>query len=261
VKIRVLGASGSEVPGHNCPAYLIDGVILLDAGTVAMSLNIREESRLSHVLLSHAHFDHVKGLPFLFDNLALRGGGQCVTVAGARNVIGAVRADIFNDRTWPDFSKIPSARSPVARFRPLPSRGFVEIDGYRVEMERVTHAVPGYGFIVTGPCGGSVAYTGDTGPTERFWKRMRGRDIGCLIVECSFPDRMETLARVSGHLTPSLLAGELAKIDPLPRTIAVTHLKPQLAHEIVSELESLRLPGLRLPVDGETLEVRLGRAR
>ena len=30
MKIKVLGSAGSEVPGHNCPAFLIDGKILLE---------------------------------------------------------------------------------------------------------------------------------------------------------------------------------------------------------------------------------------
>jgi hypothetical protein len=44
--IKVLGAAGSEVPGHNSPAFLVDGKMLLDAGTVAKALNIREERAL-----------------------------------------------------------------------------------------------------------------------------------------------------------------------------------------------------------------------
>ena len=69
MRIKVLGSAGSEVPGHNCPAFLIDGKILLDGGTIALSLNIREEHSLGWILLTHAHLDHIKGIPFLLDNL------------------------------------------------------------------------------------------------------------------------------------------------------------------------------------------------
>ena len=72
LRIKVLGAAGTEVPGHNCPAFLIDGKILLDAGTIAVSLNIREEHSLKWILLTHAHLDHIKGIPFLLDNLVTR---------------------------------------------------------------------------------------------------------------------------------------------------------------------------------------------
>jgi hypothetical protein len=43
MKVRVLGVSGSEVPGHNLPAFLIDGSMLLDAGTVGQSLDSRAQ--------------------------------------------------------------------------------------------------------------------------------------------------------------------------------------------------------------------------
>ena len=36
MKIKVLGSAGSEVPGHNCPAFLIDGKILLDGVVVGL---------------------------------------------------------------------------------------------------------------------------------------------------------------------------------------------------------------------------------
>jgi len=76
LKIKVLGSAGSEVPGHNCPAFLIDGKILLDGGTIALSLNIREEHSLGWILLTHAHLDHIKGIPFLLDNLVTRSTGN-----------------------------------------------------------------------------------------------------------------------------------------------------------------------------------------
>ena len=72
-------------------------------------------------------------------------------------------------------------------------------------MEKVDHSVPANGYIVEDREKAAIAYTGDTGPTERFWKRMAGRDVKALITETSFPNRLEKLALASGHLTPDLL--------------------------------------------------------
>jgi phosphoribosyl 1,2-cyclic phosphodiesterase len=80
MRIKVLGASGSEVPGHNCPAFLVDGTFLLDAGTIVLSLTIREQTGIRQILFTHAHFDHIKGIPFLVDNLVLR----CTSSKGMR---------------------------------------------------------------------------------------------------------------------------------------------------------------------------------
>lgn len=62
VRIRVLGASGSEVAGHHCPAFAVDGQLLLDAGTIGVSLTIDEEQEIRYILLTHAHLDHVSGV-------------------------------------------------------------------------------------------------------------------------------------------------------------------------------------------------------
>lgn len=61
MKIRVLNASGSELPGHkNSPAFLVDDFLLLDAGTISLSLDRDAQCRISHIFLTHAHLDHIK---------------------------------------------------------------------------------------------------------------------------------------------------------------------------------------------------------
>jgi len=60
-----------------------------------------------------------------------------------------------------------------------------------------------------------------------------------VIVEVSFPSRMQAVADVSLHLTPTTLAVELAK---LKRDVAVYlyHLKPAYVDELRSELAATR---------------------
>jgi len=107
------GASGSEVPGHNCPAFLVGGTFLLDAGTIGLALNIREETGIRQILLTHAHFDHIKGIPFLLDNLVIRNTGNTITVMSGKEVIDDLQKNIFNGRIWPDITGIPSSERPV----------------------------------------------------------------------------------------------------------------------------------------------------
>jgi ribonuclease BN (tRNA processing enzyme) len=255
LKIKVLGSSGSEVPGHNCPAFLIDGKILLDAGTIGVSLNIREEHALGWILLTHAHLDHVKGIPFLVDNLVTRSTGNTITVYGGKDVLDDLRRNIFNGRIWPDFTRIPTPEHPALKYKAIGTTRPVSIDGYRVAMERVHHTVPAYGFIVGKPGKKSIAYTGDTGPTDRFWERMAAHDVRYLITEASFPNRLEKLALASGHLTPSLLEGEIAKMPRPPEKIFVMHVKPQYAQEIEVEIQGLGRGNIEFLKDGELIEV------
>src|SRR6266568_5219677 len=63
--IRVLGSAGAELPDFNPPAFLVDDILLLDAGTIGAVLSAAEQERIRHVFLTHAHLDHVRGIPFL----------------------------------------------------------------------------------------------------------------------------------------------------------------------------------------------------
>jgi ribonuclease BN (tRNA processing enzyme) len=253
LRIRVLGASGSEVSGHLCPAFAIDDRILLDAGTVGFALNIREENLIRHILLTHAHFDHIKGIPFLLDNLVTRETGTAVTVWSGREIIDDLKTNIFNDRIWPDFTKIPSPDSPVLRYSTISHGWNTTLDGYRIIAEKVNHTVTAYGYILEEGGGNAIAYTGDTGPTDLFWKRMAFSDVRCLIVETSFPNRLEEIALRSGHLTPSLLEREIGKMNPPPPLIGLMHTKPQYLAEIMKEVSELGRNDIRFLKEGEIL--------
>ena len=256
MKIKVLGASGSEVPGHSCPAFLVDGKILLDAGTIAVSLNIREEHSLRYIVLTHAHFDHIKGIPFLLDNLVTRNTGNTITVLSGKDVLDDLRKNIFNSRIWPDFSRLPTPENPVLKYRPIRPNRPIELDGYTVVMEKVHHTVPAYGYIVEkNAAKKAIAYTGDTGPTEDFWQKMGGHNVRCLIVETSFPNRLEGLALSTGHLTPSLLEAEIAKMSEPPPRIYVMHLKPQYLSEIEVEVASLGRANIDFLKEGDVIQI------
>jgi len=255
LRIKVLGASGSEVPGHNCPAFLVDGTFLLDAGTIGLSLNIREETSIRQILLTHAHFDHIKGIPFLLDNLVIRETGNTVTVMSGKDVIDDLKKNIFNDRIWPDFTRIPSSERPVLQYRPLSPSRPVDLNGYKVFLQKVHHTVPAYGYVIEKGDGKAFAYTGDTGPTDLFWREMSDHDVKCLIVEVSFPNRLEDLSLKSGHLTAALLEKEIAKMSPCPPRIFVMHVKPQYLGEIEKEVRALRHDGVELMKEGEIITI------
>lgn len=226
MKIKVLGSSGSEGPGRNSPAFLIDDVLLVDAGTVSLSLDRDAQSKISHILLSHAHLDHIKGIPALVDNLAAEEQERFLTIMSGREVLDDLRRNIFNNKIWPDFSKIPSPEAPVMRYASLGTHDPAMAGSYRVHATPVNHPVPAYGFMIESPDGKCLVYSGDTGPTRMIWDRMRGHRVNVLIIETSFPDSMVDLALATGHLTPSLLLEELHKMPDIPERIYLTHMKP-----------------------------------
>jgi cAMP phosphodiesterase len=93
------------------------------------------------------------------------------------------------------------------------------------------------------------------GPSDESWKKLGKKRIHCLIIEVTFPSRMEETAVRTGHLTPQLLKNELLKIRYLPEKIFITHLKPQYFKIIETELQRLKINNLRVLRDGETIKV------
>jgi ribonuclease BN (tRNA processing enzyme) len=116
----------------------------------------------------------------------------------------------------------------------------------------VSHPVESCAFIVSHR-GSSLAMSGDTGPTEGLWKALnRSRNLKALLVETSFPSRLQALADVSGHLTPATLVLELAKFRRNGTPVLLYHLKPAFVAELEREVAGLPVRVLAL---GDTFEL------
>ena len=239
--IEVLGCHGGDVPNRRLPSFLINGRLLLEAGSVTSGLPLGRQSSIEHVLISHAHLDHTVGLAFLVDNIqAAQSAAGCatsVTAASLGPVIDDLRGHCFNNRLWPDFTRLPTPEEPVLRLQMLRERETIEFGEITVIPVPVHHAVPGTGFILHDGASG-IVFSGDTGPTTDLWKVARDvRGIRGILVETAFPNRLEALAQVSGHFTPGLLLRELEKMPDAP--LWVYHIKPAYYEETAEEIERL----------------------
>ncbi|KAB0666768.1 3',5'-cyclic-nucleotide phosphodiesterase [Oryzomonas japonica] len=252
MKLRVLGSAGAEFPGFRPPAFLVDDHLLLDAGTIGAVLTAEEQWGIRHIFITHAHLDHIRAIPALADNIIVQNLRQTVFVHAIPDVIAAMREHLFNGVIWPDFTSLPDRDAPVISFQPLEAGAVSVVSNYEIRAVAVDHTVPAVGYRVSHG-GKTLAYTGDTGPTEEFWRCVDG--IDALIVEVSFPDSMEALALTTKHLTSSLLRIELKKIGNLPRRILITHPKPQYYDTIRRELENLAMEEIELLHDGAVFEL------
>ena len=113
MKVKILGCSGSEAKGHNPPGFLVNDVMMLDAGTITAALDIDAQSRITDILISHTHLDHIKSLLFLADNIIGR-IKKPVNIRSIPRVLDAIRKHVMNGLIWPDFTRIPTAETSGA---------------------------------------------------------------------------------------------------------------------------------------------------
>jgi ribonuclease BN (tRNA processing enzyme) len=255
MRIRVLGCSGGEYPGRYSPSFLVDGEILLDAGTITSVLGEKQQARIRKIFVTHAHLDHIRGIPSLADNAVTAPERRCIEVFSIPSVVGTIRKNLFNGAVWPDFTVIPHPDDAILRLVKVKEGKPVRNGTYTVTPYRVSHSVPCVGFLVEDEKGRRLFYTGDTGPTPGTWKKIGTRKIHCLIIDVSFPDALEELAIRTGHLTPRLLRVELSKMVLPPDRVFVTHTKPRYRKAIEVEIRKMKIGGVRLLRDGETISV------
>lgn len=225
---------------------MVDGRIALDAGALTSALTLEEQGKLEAVLVSHAHLDHVRDLATIADN-RIQMGSPTLDVYGPPATLKALARHFFNDRIWPDFTKLPTPERPTVRLCPLRSGRPTAIGDYEVTAVPVHHTVDCSGFVVSSGSA-AIGYSGDTGPTDRFWSLLqRTKNLKMALVEVSFPDELADLARVTGHFTPKTLAADLQKMKrPGELDVLLYHMKPVFQGAI--ERECARLPGLSLEV-------------
>jgi 3',5'-cyclic-nucleotide phosphodiesterase len=182
-------------------------------------------------------------------------GDHPLVVAGRRETVDALRAHYFNDVIWPDFTAIPLPDGPALELQVLELESVTSIEHLRVRAIPVNHSVPACGFIV-GDGRSSVAYTGDTGPTDRFWSALEDvEDLRAVITEVSFPNRLAELGRISKHLVPLTFRDEIAKFrNRRDVPVLICHLKSVFEEEIKAELLALELESVRVLSLGETLQ-------
>jgi ribonuclease BN (tRNA processing enzyme) len=238
MKVRVLGCSGAIARECRTTSFLIDGDVLVDAGTGVGDLTLDEMLAVDHVLLTHSHLDHVAALPLMLDAIAAR-RNQPVQVHALAGTIAALKAHVFNDVIWPDFTRLPTPASPFVQFRVIETGQVLRIGDKRIEVLPAVHTVPAVGYAITAQQACWV-FSGDTGPNPAFWQRINQLSVSMLVIETAFSSREGQLAEASQHLSPGVLARELDCIAAGSKyPIYITHTKPAETELIMSEIRAL----------------------
>jgi len=260
--IKVLGCHGADqfIDGpagrvqHESCGFLIDDTVLLDAGTIGARLTLSEQRRIRFVLLSHLHFDHIKSLPTLVDNLA-HVFDEPLIVMATEPVLQGLREHVFNGKVYPNFFELPNRKRPVLQGRALEAGKSVTVLHLEVLPVAVNHSVPTVGYIVKD---GSAAwlYSADTDETEEIWVQARAvSNLKAAFIESSFPNELSAIAKQAKHLTPALLSKEWAKVHNSHAHVYAYHLKPPFHEVITRQLETLGIPNLSVLREGQELHL------
>ena len=235
--LTVVGCSGSTSgPGSTASCYLVQAPyegrtfsLVLDLGPGSFGALQRhvDPSTVNAYALSHLHPDHCLDLcgayvagrysataPWPRPTVHAPAGAagriarayEVPLPAGSHGEGGLPISEWFHFRTW----------EPEQRIGP-----------FRVATARVDHPVEAYAVRVTEAVddGGSLVFSGDTGPCDALVELARGEDgrgVDLLLVEAAFLDGPDLPAGV--HLTGSqaAAAGELAGVGQ----VLLTHIPP-----------------------------------
>ena len=236
MRLRVLGCSGGIGGRHlRTTSFLVDGDILIDAGTGVGDLTLAELSQIDHIFITHSHLDHIASIPFIVDTV---GGmrSKPIAVYATRATIEIMKNHLFNWAIWPDFTEIPTPEAPFLRYQEIEVGTGISLAGREITPLPARHTVPAVGYqLDSGQA--SLVFTGDTGQNDALWKVVnRIRNLKILVIETAFSNKERHLAEISRHLCPQTLAEELAKLERSAE-IYITHLKPGEIEPTMLEIE------------------------
>lgn len=253
MNIRFLGTHNTLSRDSRYTCFLIDGVLGVDAGSLASALTFAEQRKIEVVLLSHGHYDHIRELPALAFNNVL--SPRALQIYGTKETLDLFSSRFSDGKIYPDFIHgTAHFEKPVLELHEVrPLKPFAA-GKYDVLPLKIPHAPSSVGYEITKD-GKRLFYTGDTGPgLAEVW---RNSSPDLLITELTVPDRLLEFARESHHLCPGLLREELEEFRRqkgyVPRVLAV-HRNPEFEPEIARDIKQVfqdQTADINLAVAGE----------
>ncbi|MBS1793775.1 MAG: 3',5'-cyclic-nucleotide phosphodiesterase [Acidobacteria bacterium] len=234
--------NGRAAARQHLACFVVDDLIAFDAGSLALATTPEQKKQIRDVVISHAHLDHIAGLPLYIDDLFAT-IKRPIQIHATQAVIDVLERDIFNWSVYPRFSELRNENGVVMEYRPFETDREFPVKHLTVRAVDVNHKVPSVGFVVSD--GKTVlAMTGDTAEMNGFWNAVNQEEkLSALLIECAFPNELGVLAGNSHHLTPRVLEKELKKFSG-DCPVYVINIKPMYSDQVRRQIADLNIPGL-----------------
>lgn len=241
--LHVLGSGAAYSDGDRTTTMLAlegpTGIVVVDCGGDVIQRLLAhglDPLRITSLIVTHEHADHVGGLPLMMERLWLAGRRDALPVVGIEPAVAqALRVhDAFDTSKWRGYPGI--AARVVAH-----DDGAVvlEDDDWRITSTPGVHAVPVIGLRCEARTGGVAAYSCDTAYEARIVELARGADL--LVHEAAGASPVHASAYDAARVAHEADAGRLVLV----------HLPPGF-DERSEDVEAARhrFPALEVGFDG-----------
>lgn len=246
--------NGRASARQHLSCLVIDDKVAIDAGSLAMAVSDVQREQIRDIILTHAHLDHIAGLPLFIDDL-FANLTEPIRIFSTAEVAETLERDIFNWSVYPRFSELNNETGAVLEYKIFEVGAKFAARHLSIESIPVNHKVPTVGFIVSDEKK-SFALSGDTTRMDGFWQKINSETkLDAILVECAFPNELNGLADVSFHLTPQILRSELEKCTKTDCPIYVVNIKPMYREKVVSQILDLNIENLHILEIGKIYEI------
>ncbi|MBD3796284.1 MAG: MBL fold metallo-hydrolase [Campylobacterales bacterium] len=238
--IKVLGAYGTKAKGFGTSSFALNQTDVIDAGNLLDALG-EESIQVKNIWLTHQHLDHIVDIAYIIDNyFGIR--KETINILGTKQTIEAIQKHFLNDEIWPDFSKItlPNGEQ-VVKYTEIELDVTYKIsDNETIRAIKTDHTESSCGYIYTRQ-ESALLITADTYNIDNIIEEIEQNNIiKAVVIECSFPSELESLAKESKHLTPKLLFESLKKLKRRDFQLYINHIKPTYLLQIAQEIEQMQ---------------------